>query len=488
GPVIVAVNSLRAEGATGLQIPGDAPLDYTFDGGIAIAEASIEAPERNGMVLGATGATVEEIRFSESMRQFAAKAISINGATAQATVNALPKGPPPEDAPPRSGRILELELPYAVIVDRIVLADGTAKLMDAGATPPLAVQLEDLAVELTSVNTTQPQATTIAISSKLQGTGRLAVDGTANLLGEKQAADLTVTLAGVPLPPYDAVAGYYAGYKVDTGRLSSTMPIRIDGPTITGELDFTFANIDLGEKVESPVAPDLPLDLGVSILKDGEGNVTGKVTFEGDMTSPSFNFGDLVFRAIFGLVGKIITAPFQLLAGAFGGGDADISFVAFEPGDTDLVEGEIGKLDILAEALLDRAQLHLGVVGHATSDTDVAALRSSMLREAMLEQLRSASPTLTTLSDDLYRQGVITRYSALPAPATEPTFEQMEQAVLATVEVPLERRIDLAQRRAARVAEILLAEHGLPADRVSTSVPDGDALDAESPRASFELK
>src|SRR5690606_32804475 len=133
------------------------------------------------------------------------------------------------------------------------------------------------------------------------------------------------------------------------------------------------------------------------------------------------------FRAIFSLIGKVITAPFNMLAGLFGEAEQDISFVAFVPGTTTFAEGEIAKLDTLGRGLNARAGLSLDIIGESGPTADLEALRSILLREEMLAQLRQAAPTLSRVSDDLYRQGILTRYAALPPearlPDPDPDFE-----------------------------------------------------------------
>src|SRR5690606_6687820 len=109
----------------------------------------------------------------------------------------------------------------------------------------------------------------------------------------------------------------------------------------------------------------------------------------------------------FSLIGKIITAPFQLLAGAFGGGEQDISFVDFTPGTADLAAVEESKLDVLGRALQAKEELSLVITGQLAGAADGPALRAAILREEMLQQLRGSAPAPATLSDDLYRQGIL---------------------------------------------------------------------------------
>ncbi|MDP1790044.1 MAG: AsmA family protein, partial [Methylibium sp.] len=82
---------------------------------------------------------------------------------------------------------------------------------------------------------------------------------------------------------------------------------------------------------------------------------------------------------IVNLITKAITAPFSLLASAFGGGGQELGYVEFAPGSTELSDASRQRLDTLAKALTDRPALKLEATGRADAAVDEPALRVQYL-------------------------------------------------------------------------------------------------------------
>ena len=76
----------------------------------------------------------------------------------------------------------------------------------------------------------------------------------------------------------------------------------------------------LGERIESPSALSLPLDLAIALLTDAEGRIALAVPVKGNVNEPQFSYGHLVWQAITTVLTNIVTAPFRALFGS--GGDA----------------------------------------------------------------------------------------------------------------------------------------------------------------------
>jgi len=91
----------------------------------------------------------------------------------------------------------------------------------------------------------------------------------------------------------------------------------------------------------------------------------------------------VIVKVIVNLITKAITAPFSLLANAFGGGEEELGYVEFEPGSSVLSEASTKRLDALAKALLDRPALKLEATGRADAALDEPALRRQHLDRLM---------------------------------------------------------------------------------------------------------
>lgn len=486
--------------------------DFAMTGDATLTGAGTELA--GGSIKAATEAiAMKGIDFSTAAKTLAVAQLAIDKPSIRGDVSIVPPASqggaeaPKKPAPSEStetadgprvtpGVRLAQMLPFAVALAEFRLTDGIIELKDGSIEPPTTMLVDEINVTASNFSTTGQTIGTLDAKARVQGSGRFEAVGKLDPFRERPEADVKVTVTGVSLPPYSAVSGRYIGYRMENGRVSTTLPMTITDGKVKGELEFLLDKIKLGDKVQSPDAPNLPIPLGLALLRDQNDQIKGKVPFQGDVTDPEFSLGGLIWQAVLSLLGKIITAPFTLIASAFGGAaDVDLSFVSYEPGSSDLSANALSKIDVLGKGLTERPQLALEVVGHITRDADTAALKPMLLREEAKRRLRSSFPTIETVPDDVYRQIVLTTHAGLPtaqqsAPGpggAAPSFEQIEQAVLATMQVTDDLLRDLAQRRAQRVVDVLIKEKNIPVERVKLLVPEGPEIEASEPKAEFKL-
>src|SRR5207247_158148 len=77
------------------------------------------------------------------------------------------------------------------------------------------------------------------------------------------------------------------------------------------------------------------------------------------------------------LITRAVTAPFSLLASAFGGGSSgeELSYIEFDNGRANLDEPDRAKIATLAKALNNRPALSLEIIGRADPLSDLDGLK-----------------------------------------------------------------------------------------------------------------
>jgi hypothetical protein len=230
--------------------------------------------------------------------------------------------------------------------------------------------------------------------------GRVDDYGTANVDGEFNASDpeaftnISVVFRNVEMSRLTPYSGTFAGRKIDSGKLSVDLKYKIDKRQLAGDNKFVVERLTLGEKVQSPEAVDLPLDLAVALLEDSKGVIDLGLPVSGNVDSPKFSYGALIWKALVNLLTKIATSPFRALATLVPGGEGEgFNSVAFEAGRPDLPPPEKEKLAKLASALQKRPQLKLGVQGRYNPETDRAKLKSVGVQRALATRLGQTSET-----------------------------------------------------------------------------------------------
>ncbi len=479
---------------------------------------------------------LDGLRFDTGRRLIEATLLAIDGPEVQRSLDGATAGDPERTqllrqrlqaflegrddprAPPQSPNAEPAADAWALRVaefrlrDGIVRVKGTADGDAAGA--PSEVTVDQVALTLRNLSTdggappaaesdasSAPAGTdpTLELSARLVGSGRAAITGELDPFARPIAADLVLEIRDMPLPPIDPLSARAVGWRMQSGRLTSRIPVVIDRGQVRGTLDFTLDNPVTGARSKSPGAPSLPLDFALAVMRDTNDQVKGTIPFTGDATDPSFSLGNLIVQVILNFVGKIATAPFQLLASALAGSaDVDLSTIPFEPG-SDAIGGEgLRRVDLLIRAMNERPGLAITVRGAVAEVADERAQRLDLLRTIVAKRASNRAGARGTLDQATYRWLVGVLYAELPesaaagADASKPSFEAMEDALLATVAWDPSMLESLRSRRAEAVVAALTGSgvagasgSGVAASRVQIASEAPEASDA--PRVIIEL-
>ena len=187
-----------------------------------------------------------------------------------------------------------------------------------------------------------------------------------------------------------------------------------------------------------------------------------------------------------------MTAPFSLLASAFGGGE-DLSRIEFAPGRATLDDTAKSSIATLVKALADRPALKMDIIGRADPATDEAGLRQAWvddkIRAAKAKatggKKAAARVELTDADRVQYLEDVYDDARIKNKPRNAIGFakslppEQMHALLLAAAPLDKQPLLGLAQARAQAVYEQILADAPELTDRVFIVAPKPDASGIE---------
>jgi len=199
----------------------------------------------------------------------------------------------------------------------------------------------------------------------------------------KQSTDITIAFSNVEMANISPYSGRFAGRRIESGKLSLDLKYQIQTNKLVGDNKIIVDNLVLGEKVDSPDAVNLPLDLAVALLSDSNGRIDLGLPVSGELNDPQFSIGPIIWKAFVNIITKAVTAPFRALGSLFGSGAEKLNAVEFDPGKADLLPPEKEKLKKVAEALQKRPQLKLVVQGQYSPEIDGLELKQINVSRAI---------------------------------------------------------------------------------------------------------
>lgn len=279
---------------------------------------------------------------------------------------------------------------FIVNIDRLRFHKGELDFADQSLILPFGTRIHDLKGSIAGLSNRPGAVGQIELDGAVDDYGMARAAGRVELGNPTNGFDMRVQFRNVEMANLTPYTAHFAGRKIESGKLSLDLHYKILKRQLTGENQVIMDKLTLGERIESPTAKDLPLDLALAILKDSDGRIDLGLPVSGSLDDPQFSYGAIVWKAITNVLTKIVTAPFRALGALFGGGEK-IENIVFEAGAPQLTPPEREKVVKLAEAMGKRPALVLAV-GGVYLDADRVALQDVQLRRTVLAQAGQRVP------------------------------------------------------------------------------------------------
>lgn len=412
---------------------------------------------------------------------------------------------------------------FRVTVDTVKVANSEMDFADLSLALPFGTHIHHLKGHLNGISS-RPGGTPaqLELEGLIDDYGLARAVGQINLFDPTGYMDIKTVFRNVEMTRLTPYSATFAGRKIASGKLSLDLEYKIKDRQLAGDNQVIMDKLTLGERVESPKAKDLPLDLAIAILSDSEGRIDLGLPVSGSLDDPQFSYGQIVWKAIVNVITKIVTAPFRALGKLLGISGEQLEHLAFDPGSAVLLPPERETLKHLAQALGKRPNLVLLVKGTWDPELDRARVKESRLRAAMAKGMglklaegeeappvSTANPKVQDVIETLYESRVgKAELKALKAryyqanPGKQPTMGKMlsalsglvrQEAPLAASELESLKGADLhalmygqllekevvsdevltilANKRAGAIANELIVANGIARNRIEIGPP-----------------
>ncbi|MFP1684039.1 DUF748 domain-containing protein [Alloalcanivorax sp. C16-1] len=365
---------------------------------------------------------------------------------------------------------------WRVRLGRVSVNESRIAHRDLTLSPEYQVTVQDWQGQMDGFDTAGGEAR-VDTRGEVNGTATLTLKGTVD--ANPLTLDLDGTLKGYGMDTLTPFTSRYLGFGVEKGQLSLQSRVDIKDNRLDSTIDLAADDFYLGDRMPSDQAMDVPVKLGLSVLRDGSGMIRLPVSLSGDLSDPDFSVSGVVLRVIRNVLVKAATAPFSMLAGLLGGGDDELEYVPYGAGEARPREDTREALQKLATILEQRDAITLLLTGQSNGD-DRRALGEAELVDDLGGDWRGLDTALTTEEGrerilDAYRDRLERDPETLDADPRERARQAwrqlLEQAAEQVDEDALRR---LAEQRAERAQDLLTGEFGLAAQRIRLESPRVD--------------
>lgn len=376
-----------------------------------------------------------------------------------------------------------------VTVAEFTLEESEVNFVDHSLSPYFKTAFEEMQMNIKGLSSKKDQRADVDFSAKVDGHAPLKISGKLNPLSKDIFADLIFDFKNMELSPASPYSGKYVGKKIRKGKLSFDLAYLIEGSKLDASNQIFIDQIELGEEVNSPDATDLPVGLGIALLKDPDGRIDLDIPIKGDLADPEFSLGGTILKVIVNLLVKAATSPFALLGSMFGGGE-DINLIEFDPGTALFKDTENEKLDTVITAFSQRPNLSLEIRGFTDLKADRKALVGAhfdrMLAAEKIKKIGSKEQgkvdleqvELTPEEYEKYLKKIYKRVKKELKKSED--FKEpddvaaafMEETVVSQIKITDEDLKLLASQRALAVKDYLMGPEKIVAKRIFLVEPD----------------
>ncbi|OAM52064.1 hypothetical protein A7981_00805 [Methylovorus sp. MM2] len=383
---------------------------------------------------------------------------------------------------------------FPITVDRVRIDNANLDFADLSLTPQFGTHINTLSGVINGLSTNPKTTAQVELDGKVDDYGSARIRGSVQPFHATDFTDLKVVFRNLDMSRLTPYSGKFAGRRIDSGKLSVDLEYKIKHRQLAGENQVTINKLRLGERVESPDAMSLPLDLAIALLEDSDGIIDLNLPVSGNLDDPQFSYGKIVWKALVNVLTKIVTSPFRALGNLLGIESDKLAVIMFDPGSSDLAPPEQEKLKMIAQAMIKRPALTLSIGPVYDTVADTHAIQELTIRRDLAKQMglkvengQQAGPIDLTnrktqaAVEALHKARIQNAQSKkmldklsdifTKPKEPQPTSEQLLAQLISSVPVAESDLVNLAKARANAIQQALINTEGLPATSLSITEP-----------------
>lgn len=384
------------------------------------------------------------------------------------------------------------EGPVPIVVRRVVVEEGGARIVDGSLAPAFAVDVADIDSRIDGVSTA-PGGRPARMEMKARvADGQMSFAGTIGPVTGPLRLDLNGELREFAVPRTNPYLLSGVAWEARNGWLTTSIECRIDGDNLRAKADVLLSRLQLakvGGQDEAQARIGLPLGMLTSLMKDRHGDIRLALPVGGRISDPRFDVKELIWSTLRTVAVKAIAAPISLVGRVKATGDSrieriEIDPIQFEPGTaTPTPEGQQQLTRLVA--FLDQTPETRLTATALVSKRDAAAMKRPDIDAVISRAAKSARISPEAAAERLFQE----RFPGQPMPdsvdAVRAALADAETAPAAEAATLADKRLD-AVRATVKKAKIdtarLLEDKRVDVAADAEPQVQLDLADGEQPR------
>lgn len=212
---------------------------------------------------------------------------------------------------------------------------------------------------------------------------------------------------------FNPYSKFYVAHAFVEGLLFYNSTNTIHNGQLKSSNLMSIKKIEVSRKLNDKPLYALPLRLAISILRDRKGNIELDIPVEGNLKDPTYKLGKVIWQIVKNLFVKAATAPFNLLAKAFGANEEDLKYVRFDYLQQRFDSRQMKSLDLIANSLSEKPDLKVKLVQVASHDLEKELLGLFLAKSKYYNAKIQAAPKDSLNSSDLAAINAISNKDSL---------------------------------------------------------------------------
>lgn len=267
------------------------------------------------------------------------------------------------------------------------IINATMTFEDKSLPIPFKTTITKLNGKVSEFKNNVSSSTKLEVDGIVDDYGTTKITGIVNPNSIKVLTDINMIFKNIAMKNFTPYSGKFIGRELDSGKLDLDLKYNIEKSNLDAKNNITITKLKLGNKVQSPDAVSLPLDLAIALIQDSNGVIDLNLPISGNVDDPQFSVAPIVFKAFVNLITKALTAPFSLLGAIFGFDENEIKSINFDFGKDEVTPIQKETLDKITKILTKRPNLALNLVASYDEQKDLEGLQKISFDEIINKKI-----------------------------------------------------------------------------------------------------